>query len=146
MQTRPIRLCLPVLLFSFALLVVMRTAPARADVIPPQQSACEGKEVGARCEDPEEGVARGTCRASTCSRLDYAHWDRDASSTPPSMSYDCVLCTSGAADAGAPDAGGSSDKGGGGCAVGPSNAGARLAALLFAAAFGVLVSRRRWRS
>jgi hypothetical protein len=64
------------------------TVPAVADVIPIDVAQCNTLSVGDSC-------ASGTCQNSTCSRLDYAHWDRDASASPPSMTYACVRCLPG---------------------------------------------------
>lgn len=75
------------LLFAVTALCCL-AGTARADVPPPETQPCSGKQVGAACT--YNGA--GTCQESTCSRLDYAHWDRDASSSPPSMNYACVKC------------------------------------------------------
>jgi hypothetical protein len=79
--------------FSVACALALGVAfasPASADVLPPEEEACEALGVGASCMTPGQGP--GTCMMATCARLDYAHWDRDASMTPPSMEYDCTRC------------------------------------------------------
>ena len=60
--------------------------PAVADVIPPDVYQCNNLSAGDTC-------AAGKCQTSTCSKLDYSHWDRDASASPPSMTYSCLKCT-----------------------------------------------------
>ena len=56
--------------------------PARADIAPPETQPCLSKQAGDACT---YNNASGTCLAQTCSKLDYANWDQDASSAPPSM-------------------------------------------------------------
>jgi hypothetical protein len=63
--------------------------PARADVAPPETQPCLSKQAGDACT---YNNASGTCLDQTCSKIDYANWDRDASSSPPSMTYACVEC------------------------------------------------------
>ncbi len=119
------------------------SSAAMADVIPPEESACDGKSPGDACTPP----SGGTCVASTCSRLDYEHWDRDASATPPSVSYDCVRCsTSGPVDAGSSGTDAGTSDGGGGCSA--SGAGSlgwavTLASVLGVALLQIVRSRRR---
>ena len=67
-------------------------APVRADLIPPENQPCEFKQAGAACVLRD---VAGTCQTRTCSRLDYAHWDRDASPSPPSTTYACLQCVVG---------------------------------------------------
>jgi len=121
---------LPLSLFLF-------TATAAADVVPPDVGACQGRAAGAACGG-EPGVPAGVCRNDTCTRLDYLNWNRDASSSPPTMQYACVRCAAatdgGSADAGAPT------PARGGCAV-ESTLGRRvgpwaLVALVWAAFLG----------
>lgn len=83
-----------------------------ADVTPPDVTACQGKSIGAACT---EGSSSGACTAGKCSKLDYSGWDRDASSSPPTIQYDCVKCVAGAT----PDAGAQTSSGGdgGGCSM-----------------------------
>ena len=91
----------PRLLCAFVLLA-LSVAPslARADGIPPAEDACRVgggyRTVGTACS---VGATAGVCRDATCSRLDYAHWDRDASASPPTADYACVTCQPGAAAA-----------------------------------------------
>ena len=128
----------------------------RADLIPEEQADCDGKRAGDACN-------RGTCLADRCSRLDYANWDRDASAGPPSVEYDCVVCSSevASADAGAatkPDdspepsseSPASSDeedsKGGGSsssCTVDFHRSASRFGPWLLALGFALIVGRRR---
>jgi MYXO-CTERM domain-containing protein len=74
---------------------------ARADVVPPDVTSCDGQKAGDLCNGAE-----GVCQNAECSRLDYAHWDRDATASPPSITYACVKCMNGpppaAQDAGNP--------------------------------------------
>jgi hypothetical protein len=79
------RLNIHVIASCFTLLLV---GSAHADVIPPEVGACQNKQVGDACTNNGTGV----CQAQTCTRLDYANWNRDASSGPPSMSYACNKC------------------------------------------------------
>ncbi|MEZ4389647.1 MAG: hypothetical protein R3A48_01015 [Polyangiales bacterium] len=112
---------------------------ARADVTPPEVEACSGRSVGASCMVP--GGASGTCQSGTCTRIDYAGWNRDASAAPPTMEYPCVRCVSGAAvDGGSAVASGDE----GGCAVQPGGV-ARAAGpwLIAALPFALLFARRR---
>jgi MYXO-CTERM domain-containing protein len=91
-----------------AMSVLVATTSASADVISPEVAACNGLDAGAPC-------ANGTCRASTCSKLDYS------SGVPPkSVSYACVECVTGGSTGGA-SAGGASA---GGASSGPASAGA----------------------
>lgn len=80
-------------------LVLALLAPlaARADGLPPWETACYGKTAGAECTG-------GLCQASKCSRIDYKSWDQDASDSPPSIKVDCVLCVDAGAAAPAPPA------------------------------------------
>jgi hypothetical protein len=65
------------------------TSFAFADAIAPDEGACSGKTAGAACKID---VKNGTCVNATCTRLDYANWDRDATAGPPSKQEPCVLC------------------------------------------------------
>ncbi len=124
------------LLRALPLSLLLFAAPAAADVVPPEVSACRGRIAGAACGN-ELGLPAGVCRDDTCSRLDYVNWNRDASPSPPYMQYACVRCVTpgdGGADAGA------SGPAQGGCAVG-STLGRRvgpwaLVALVWAAFLG----------
>lgn len=129
---------------ALALLVVMLASPALADVILPEESACQAREAGDACT----AVSGGICQADTCTRLDYESWDRDASASPPSMSYDCLRCvnpTTGEVDSGPPtdvDAGMSG--GGGGCSIaGAGSPGLFAVALAPLAGLALLRRRRR---
>ncbi len=73
-----------------ALLLLVGTASA--DVPPPGFDECRAHDAGTSCI--LAGVA-GTCRATSCSRIDYAGWNRDASATPPTITYACTLCQTG---------------------------------------------------
>ena len=75
-------------------LSLMVAGAARADVIPPDMEPCTGKAAGTTCTFLSHP---GTCVSSTCSKLDYANWDRDAASGPPTRSYACILCRTGTA-------------------------------------------------
>ena len=78
--------------------VLLFGPPARADVLPPEVQPCNGKQVGDACTYN----GSGTCQNQTCSRLDYANWNRDASSGPPSMTYTCLECLGGTGPDGGP--------------------------------------------
>ena len=149
------RSVLPRLLVLVALAI---PSVARADL--PPGDACDGNAtVGSPCRNANASVPGqgepGTCQKSTCSHSDYGHWDRDASSSPPTEAYQCLLCKV-AADGGTrPDGaaaptggtdGGTADQGGdksGGCAIG---SGARpFGPWLLGAAFAALVSLKRRR-
>ncbi len=103
---------------TLALLVALAastaTSLALADVTPPDVDACRTTDAGGACT--LNGVA-GACRQGTCTRVDYMNWNRDASSTPPTVSYDCVRCVTGTATdaSAAPPAPTSAS---GGCSVG----------------------------
>lgn len=115
-------------LFCFAACVLLAaSAPARADVPPPDTLSCRMASEGDPCDPdgvmtPDGGTRTGTCRKATCSRLDYANWNRDASASPPTMSYECLKCTVGGdggtadvaprTDGAAPATGGSGGQGG----------------------------------
>jgi len=86
------------LLLASTVLTLAVSSAARADVIPPAQTECDGHTIGAACTDPA-GI--GVCQMSQCAHIDYQHWDRDASAGPPVAYYDCVLCVvPGASDGG----------------------------------------------
>ncbi len=73
---------------SFATATLLSSL-ALADSISPDEGACSGRPAGAACKID---VKNGTCVNATCSRLDYANWDRDATAGPPSKQEPCVLC------------------------------------------------------
>lgn len=91
-----------------AISVLVATTSVSADVISPEVAACNGLDAGAPCTN-------GTCRASTCSRLDYSN-----GVPPKSVTYACVECVKGGSTGGAA-AGGSSAAG---ASSGPASAGA----------------------
>ncbi|MBN2574895.1 MAG: hypothetical protein JXP73_10055 [Deltaproteobacteria bacterium] len=122
---------------------------ARADVPPPETEPCVGKQVGDACVYN----GSGTCQNQTCSKLDYASWDRDASSSPPSTTYACVKCVVGTptetntatatntnADGGEPPSEEDS-----GCSIGRRTTAKRVVPWLLAATFSLLFlyGRRR---
>lgn len=128
--------------FALAGLVLMGASPAFADVIPPEESACQARAAGDACT----AVSGGICQADTCTRLDYENWDRDASAEPPSMTYDCLRCvnpTTGEVDSGPPtDVDAGTSGGGGGCSIaGGGSPG--LFAVLLAPLAGLALRRRR---
>ncbi|MBT9555928.1 MAG: hypothetical protein IV100_07865 [Myxococcales bacterium] len=66
------------------------SATASADVPPPDIQGCQSKKPGDVCTRDDGSSA--TCKATTCSKLDYSQ------GTPPSsVTYDCVLCNGDAA-------------------------------------------------
>lgn len=128
--------------YGVAFAVALAPGWAAGDVIPPDVDACRALNVGAACGGGMSGVAVGRCQQSTCTRIDYAGWDRDASSTPPTMQYACVRCTSGAGDSGTtPPSSGSS----GGCSVVTNEAGRSVGPWILAGLVGAafLVRRRK---
>jgi MYXO-CTERM domain-containing protein len=131
--------------FALAGLIVMVASPALADVIRPEESACQARAAGDACT----AVSGGICQADTCTRLDYEHWDMDASASPPSVSYDCLLCvnpTTGEVDSGPPtDVDAGTSGGGGGCSsAGAGSPGLFAIALAPLAVLALLrVTRRR---
>src|SRR3954452_20838817 len=90
--------------FALASLLLVLAAPARADLPPPDTEGCRMASAGDTCDldgqSSDGGTKAGTCRKATCSRIDYAHWDHDASAVPPTMEYECLKCVVGG-DAGA---------------------------------------------
>jgi hypothetical protein len=125
--------------FHFALaslLLLLLAVPARADLPPPDTEGCRMASAGDPCDldgQPSDGGMKvGVCRKATCSRIDYGHWDRDASAAPPTMEYECLRCVVGT-DAGtdaasatggaggtSPGTGGAATGGSGGAATGGS--------------------------
>jgi hypothetical protein len=145
--------------------------PAAADVAPPGACECAGHVVGDPCMrrtngrdffgsgDPADGGA-GVCTSTTCSRFDYAHWDRDAMPLfPPSMKYSCLICDGDASTDTAtqpPISGSGSSIGtpstaqapstGGGCSASAAGEGGWLAGLfLIAGSMALFLERRRSR-
>ncbi len=87
--------------------------PARADVTPPEEDACQGKAAGDPCTARGK---KGACATDKCFHFDYPNWDRDASPTPPKTEYECRLCKPNAdADADAGTVSGSSASESSGC-------------------------------
>jgi hypothetical protein len=66
----------------------------------PEEEACSGRAVGDACTLPNRAL--GTCKASTCNRLDYS-----GGSPPKSIEQACVVCQPGAGHDGPPEALGS---------------------------------------
>jgi len=124
-----------ILLLSSVLSSLLLASAARADVAPPNLEPCVGKAIGAFCLTAT--AVPGTCQNSTCQRIDYANWNRDASSSPPSLSYPCVLCT---AIVTPPPGEGCS------CTIGQGSLARRAAPWLMAGAFSLLFLFRRRRS
>ena len=124
-----------ILLLSFVLSSLLLASAARADVAPPNLEPCVGKAIGALCLT--DTAVPGTCQNSTCQRIDYANWNRDASSGPSSLSYLCVLCT---AIVTPPLGEGCS------CTIGKASLARRAAPWLMAGAFSLLFLFRRRRS
>ena len=72
------------------LLVVSLAGQARADAVPPNVYVCAALSLGNPCKTVEG--AAGTCQNSTCQEKDMEHWDRDASSYPPTKPVACLEC------------------------------------------------------
>lgn len=126
---------------GMALLVLVVCGVAQADVLPVEIPPCTGKSVGDACV--LNGVT-GKCENRTCSRLDYSNWNRDASSSPPSMTYACLWCQVGGtvvSDAGTD----STEDKNSGCSLGGMNAVRRIAPWMMAGSFSLLflIFRRR---
>lgn len=124
--------------YGLAMAVSLAPAWAVGDVIPPDVDACRALNVGAACGGGMSGVAAGHCQQSTCTRIDYAGWDRDASSTPPTMQYACVRCTNAASDAGPSTPASSS-----GCSVVTSETGRSVGPWVLACLVGAAFLARR---
>jgi uncharacterized membrane protein YgcG len=130
-----------ILPFSLALgCSLLASAVALADVPPPDTFSCTktGSVAGSACTTDAQKA--GVCQAKKCTRLDYSM--RDAGGPPPSIEYDCLTCVAGSGgtstDGGATSSGGTTS--GGGCSFG---GGAGSLSLGFAAALGLLISRRK---
>ena len=143
---------------SLMAMAILLSPIARADVAPPETQPCQGKAAGDACVYNGDG----SCQNQTCSKADYAHWDRDASSGPPSMTYSCLKCIAGTttatatstatstqsatnanADGGAPPSNDDSA-----CSIGKQVTAKRVAPWLLAGAFSLLFvfARRRRQS
>jgi hypothetical protein len=107
------------------------SAVALADVPPPDTFSCTkaGSVAGSACTTDAQKA--GVCQAKKCTRLDYSM--RDAGGPPPSVEYDCLTCVAGGTSSGGTTSGG-------GCSFG---GGAGSLSLGFAAALGLLISRRK---
>ncbi|MBI5611418.1 MAG: hypothetical protein HY902_21275 [Deltaproteobacteria bacterium] len=112
--------------------------PAFADIPPPNTAGCQSKSAGATCKT--DGDASGSCVTQTCTKLDYAHWDKDASSSPPTRSYDCLKCELSTASTPTSGSGTTNSSGGSSCSAGP--VGSALGALGLLGAVALLVRRR----
>lgn len=130
-------------IFAVAAAVVTSfTVIAAADIPSPDQSACQGKSVGASCTPAAGGS--GTCQNQTCTK---ALPDGDGGFA--TTTFPCVLCTAGDAGTSPQDAGADSGGGGGGgggsssssCSMGRT--GPLLGAFAIALAVPLLVRRRR---
>jgi hypothetical protein len=110
--------------FAFiASLLLILSEPARADLPPPDTLDCRTAKEGDACSpdgQPSDAGKPGTCRKATCTRLDYANWNRDASAAPPTMQYECLKCLLGSADGGLD---GSTASGGAGGSAGTGGSG-----------------------
>jgi hypothetical protein len=117
---------------SLSLLALMGLpGGAQADVPPPDTWACRDVNEGAACDPDDQrplagadaGSKRGTCRKATCSKLDYASWNKDASASPPTLMYECLKCMVGDNDGGAAVDAASADAAATGGAGGAGNGG-----------------------
>ena len=142
-------------LFALATLLAI---PVRADLAPPETQPCQGKAAGAACN--YNGA--GACRSETCTKLDYANWDHDASTSPPSTTYACLKCvpgegtatttttttTTSTTTATKTDDNPPPAKDDGACSVGKSTTAKRVAPWILAGAFSLLFlfGRRRKQS
>ncbi len=119
----------PLVLASYVAAVAAVSFPrlVRADVVPPDAYACnrnaapgvfDASKIGTACELGDG--SKGACQKDTCQGIDYASWDRDASPTPPSKTFDCLKCVPGALPSSSGDGGTPSSTAGsdGGCTVG----------------------------
>jgi len=122
--------CAPIL---FAVLLL--SAPARADLAPPETSPCVGKVAGAACSFNN---AAGTCQSQTCL-------------SPSAGGYACLECitststgtttaTNTTTDGGAPPS-----KDDGSCSIGKQVTAKRVAPWLLAGTFSLLFLFRRRR-
>jgi hypothetical protein len=107
------------------LLLLFLASSARADSIPPDQYSCDGlgKQAGDTCTTSDGKVGR--CQMSDgCVTKDLAHWDRDASSYPPVVTYSCPKCVPSPDD--------------GACGIATSSPAHRFAPWVLAASFSLL--------
>lgn len=113
-------------------LLLLGAGPVRADSVPPDQYACSGKQAGDACTTGD-GKA-GRCQTTDgCVTKDLAHWDRDASTYPPVITYACPQCVPSPDD--------------GGCAIATPSPVHRFGPWVLAASFSLLFlfARRRRR-
>jgi MYXO-CTERM domain-containing protein len=118
--------------FFLFIVTVVISAPARADIPPPDVEPCTGKTAGAACT---YGSA-GTCRESTC----------NSPSPPPSGStYACIRCVTGTATSTATATNTDTSSGDSWCSVGKGSTASRFVPWLMAATFSLLFlfGRRR---
>jgi hypothetical protein len=101
--------------FATASLALLLSGSARADVPPPDTLDCRTAKEGDACspdgQSADGGTKPGACRKSTCTKLDYANWNKDASASPPSVEYECLKCVLGS-DGGSSTGGASGSTGG----------------------------------
>jgi hypothetical protein len=133
------------LAFSLALLLgVCFAGTARADMPPPEVSACHATAGGSLPIDSScDNGGPGTCQNTTCTGIDKANWDRDSSADPPTYTYACVACVP---NGSGKDAGSDQTKDSSGCAIGGRFA-RTVGPWLVASGFGaaILLARRRFR-
>jgi hypothetical protein len=114
---------------------------ARADVTPPEESACSSLQSGAACTI-SPGGASGTCQSTTCSHLDYAH--RDDGGIPTTAQTACLKCLDTGGNV--PTTTTTTPEKSSGCSQALSTSSTReVAALLFAGAFSLLFFLKRRR-
>lgn len=115
------------------------SAPARADVPPPNFEGCMGKVAGDACQ--KDDMSAGSCESQTCTKLDYSM------GTPPkSVDYPCVLCSgpAGGSSSSGSSGGGDSDEEGG-CSVRQGGMAGAAGAWILGAAVLMLARRNRSR-
>ncbi len=138
--------------------LLLTASPAWADVITPDQQACENTTKGAACTfNVNEGATNpgpdtvGTCEPSTCYTNEYCDAATDAIQHEPgvcTVPVACLTCqasdggTSTTSDGGTvTNAGGSNSSGG--CDVAPGGGLSSLGALLVAAIVPLVLRRRQ---
>lgn len=110
------------------------SAPAQADVPPPNSSGCMGKAAGDACQ--KDDMSAGSCESQTCTKLDYSM------GTPPTtVEYACVLCSGAAPSA----AGGGESEEDGGCSIRRGGMAGAAGAWILGAAVLMLARRNRSR-
>lgn len=118
--------------FGAALLTL--SAIASADAIPPDVSACNGKQANDSCSWM---TVSGKCVSSKCGKLDYSD-----GSPPSTITYDCLECSASGSDGGSESDGGTSSGGKGGCAVSAASLGTWAIALIPMGALAFLKRRK----